>query len=151
MATDKRIPAARIRDVWMDQTISGDEAARIVGLSRVNLWRRAKAMGLPQRRQCGQPRAMPPDAFRALWCAGVRASDIATYFGCGKSTVGNTARRMGLPGRNGLRGIITLVQFREEQLARRMAASARQTRDALVLAEMVDGNEQRRVLARRAA
>lgn len=138
---DKRIPASRIREVWLDETISAEEAARRVGLTRVNLWIRAKAMGLPSRGRGGHPKVMEKAEFLALWHANVSRSEIAGHFGCSISTPYQTARRLGLPtvrpGRQ-----ITLAEYRHQRaeaaLARAMAASAAETRRELKLAEMVD-------------
>jgi hypothetical protein len=192
--TDKCIPAARIRAVWLDETISVTEAALRVGLSRSKLWARAMALGLPNRRitlarhvvladlqqlwaddrftnaqiaaafglserHMGAvarrfelpPRRLGPkiiydDALIArMWQAGVALSEIATVFGRCRYTLSHHVRCMGLaPRRAGLRPLMTLAQFYEAELGARMAESARETRDAMALAEMADGIEGRR-------
>ncbi len=144
--SDKRISAARIREVWLDESINGTEAARRVGLSRVNLWLRAKALGLPKRKT-GRPHSIPPRLFRAMWEGGVRAQEIADAFGRPLSSVEQTARRAGL-GRRPHGSHCTLEQWRERQrqiaLANLMAADAKITRAEMIRAEMVDAVAGRR-------
>ncbi|MES8537217.1 hypothetical protein U6X77_12470, partial [Cutibacterium acnes] len=81
MATGKRIPAAAIRRVWLDPNLSTAEAAARVGLARSNLWRRAKALGLPPRKVGNQFSITDDARFAAMWRAGVLGRDIAAHFG----------------------------------------------------------------------
>lgn len=140
---DKRISAAAIRDAWTDATLTSAEAAAKVGLSRVNLWKRAKAMGLPSR-PTGRRPATDEALLAAMWSAGILARDIAAHFGCNVLTVSQTARRLGLPLRHqgGPRRVVRLsvwlAQRRMEAMARAMREAARETSGALRMAEMVD-------------
>jgi len=141
--TVKRISNADIRRAWLDGSITTAQAAASVGLHRVNLWRRAKALGLPRRRNGGPPVLFAGPEFVAMWCAGVGIADIAAHFGGRPTGVKDAARRLGLSRRPAPHRPIPLAQYRarcaEEALAARMAAAARQERQALRLADMVDG------------
>jgi hypothetical protein len=140
---DKRIPAAAIREAWMDATLTSAEAATKVGLSRSNLWKRAKAMGLPPR-PTGRRPATDEALLAAMWSAGILARDIATHFGCNVLTVSQTARRLGLAlrhqggPRTAVRLSVWLAHRRMEAMARAMREAARETDGALKVAEMVD-------------
>jgi hypothetical protein len=128
---DKRIPAARICEVWLDPALTTAQAALAVGLSRSNLWRRAKALGLPAR-PVGNVAAIRDDAlFARLWAAGVSMSAMAEYFGCHQTTIFEHHRRLGLPprpigGRKPFRSVRAFVrETTEARLAERMALAAR--------------------------
>lgn len=127
MTVDKRIPAAAIRRAWLDPGLTRAEGARLVGLTRVNFWLRARALGLPQRKG-GRPKVLPEALFARMWLAGVRAADIAAHYGTGAVTPWQTARRMGLPSRARGERRIGLAEFlaaeAEAALARRMARTA---------------------------
>lgn len=134
MATGKRIPAAAIRRVWLDPALSTAEAAAQVGLARSNLWRRAKALGLPPRK-VGNQFAITDDArFASMWRAGVLGREIAAHFGVHYTVVRATARRLGLSPRPlGSRPALTLPDFAQVELGARMAETAR--REAAARAE----------------
>lgn len=140
---DKRIPTAAIREAWMDPTLTSAEAAAKVGLSRPNLWKRAKALGLPPR-PTGRRPATDETLLAAMWAAGILARDIAAHFGCNVLTVSQTARRLGLARRRqgGQRKAVRLSAWIAQQcmeaLARAMREAARETNGALKVAEMVD-------------
>lgn len=123
--SDKRIPAAEIRRVWLDPALTTAEAARAVGLTRANLWRRAMAMGLPSRKRGKRPIADEAE-FTLLWNAGVASREIAKYFGIDRTTVSGTKRRLGLKSRpQGFNHrVLTLAQYREQELAVRLLAAA---------------------------
>lgn len=152
-STTKLISNAAIRRAWMDFSLTGEQAAAQAGLSRVNLWLRARAMGLPPRGKGGRPFVFTEPEFSEMWRAGVSVADIARHFGGAASAVGQAARRRGLPPRQTGRRPIGLEQHRarlaDEALAARMRAVARQEAQAMRLAEMVDhpsskaGNPQR--------
>ena len=50
MAYDKRISSAAIRKAWADESLSVEAAGKIVGLSRGQMQKRAKALSLPNRK-----------------------------------------------------------------------------------------------------
>lgn len=97
----KRIPAARIRAVWLDAHLTTAEAAAQVGLTRANLWRRAKALGLPPRKSGRHWRvsADQVSVFTRMWMRGDRVADIAAHFGISEPSVVYRCRSLGLPGR----------------------------------------------------
>lgn len=109
---DKRIPDAVIRRAWMDPSMTSAAAARSVGLSRVHLWVRAKALNLPARQE-GRPPVIPVDELEVLWRANVMVRDIAALYGCPFSSVRQLARRHGLPARpKGKHAPISLAEYR---------------------------------------
>lgn len=141
--SDKRIPRAAIRDAWGDTSLSSAEAATKLGISRSTLWKRAKAMGLPDRPQ-GHPQRITGPEFDAMWLAGVLGADIAAHYRCHVMTVHCEAKRRGLPARPmGRRKVLRLSDYlaarRSDALALAMAAEAKRTRAAMRDAEMVDG------------
>ncbi|ABN75774.1 hypothetical protein [Cereibacter sphaeroides] len=85
-------------------------------------------LGLPKRRPGVKPPAIPAHRwpeFRAMWTAGVSAADIAEAFGVGTRTVWKFRVRLDLPARPvGALPTMTLVQYREQQLAEQMRAEA---------------------------
>lgn len=149
---DRHIPASLIRRLWLDQTLSREECARIVGLTCANFWRRAKALGLPSRGEGGRPIVIRDEAeFRRMWLAGVSAARIAAHFGVCRDTPLKTARRLGLQARGKGRKPLTVDQFREAELARLLAKDAASTRAAWRDAEMVDSPQAFQRLSRKAA
>lgn len=125
MPTGKCIPAAVIRRLWLDDRLSTAEAAEQAGLARVNLWRRAKALGLPPRKQGRKYQIHDLALFKAMWAAGVHGPAMAAHFGVTYSAIRATARRQGLPPRRlGSRPKITIEDFRQQLLGLRMLAKA---------------------------
>jgi len=125
MPTGKCIPAALIRRLWLDERLSTAEAAAHAGLSRSNLWLRAKALGLPPRKQGRKYEIADLALLTAMWEAGVHGPTMAEYFGVTYSAIRATARRHGLPARPlGTRPKVTLADFLQSQLAARMAPAA---------------------------
>lgn len=121
----KRIPAARIRSVWQNPGLTTTEAAAQVGLTRVNLWRRAKALGLPPRK-CGRRWRIGNDSaveFARMWLRGDLIADIARHFGVYDSAVIYRCRSLGLP----LRGNAArhCAAGREDEFAAMWAAGVR--------------------------
>jgi hypothetical protein len=125
MATGKRIPAAEIRRVWLDERLTTAQAAEAVGLARSNLWHRARALGLPPRKNGRRFEIMDLPRFTRMWDAGVHGPQMAEYFGVTYSAVRATARRHGLAPRPlGTRPKVTLYDFLQMELGERMRASA---------------------------
>jgi hypothetical protein len=136
---DRCIPVSLIRRLWLDPTLTAAQGARLAGLTRVNFWRRAKALGLPSRGTGGRPFSIPDEAlFRRMWAAGLSAANIAAHFGVHRDTPLKFAKMLGLPTRGKCRKPLTLAQFHEAEMARQMAGTAAQERAALRNAEMVD-------------
>jgi len=115
--SDKRIPLAAIRRAWLDPDLTAHEAAAQIGLSRVHLQRRVKALGLPRRKD-GRPLPALPPEFEAMWRAGVSGADLARLIGRARSCVTRTARLRGLPLRRPGFQSITLAAWRVAQLDR---------------------------------
>lgn len=134
---DKCIPAARIRAVWLDETISGVEAARRLGLTRSTLGLHVRRLGLPARKGGRFPSLSPVQRaeIARLWAASVSARDIAARYGLSLGHVGRVAHRMGLPKRSGGQHVITITEY---LLSDGMARSAAETRAAMRRADMVD-------------
>lgn len=119
---DKRVPNAAIRRVWLDEALTSAEAAAAVGLSRVRLWVRAKALGLPARKDGRRP-VIPDGELVLLWQGGVRVAEIAALYRCPKTSVRGASRRIGLPPRpTGRHIVVSLTQFRTHLLRLSMRA-----------------------------
>lgn len=125
MPSGKCIPAAVIRRLWLDERLSTAEAAAQAGLSRPNLWLRAKALGLPPRKQGRKYEIHDLALFKAMWAAGVHGPAMAAHFGVTYSAIRATARRLGLPPRpQGTRPKVTIEDFQQMMLAQQMRATA---------------------------
>lgn len=99
MTSDKRIPAARIREAWLDHSKTTAAGAAEVGLSRAKFSRRAKAMGLPSRQRASGHRLVVAE-FVATWADPMAANDeIAARFGYSARHVMVIARRLQMPPR----------------------------------------------------
>lgn len=113
----------------MDPTLKQAEKAALVGLSRVNLWIRAKGLGLPALKE-GRPPVIPNEELKVLWAADVLVVDIASLYGCPVTTVRPSARRLGLPRRPNLpHRTVSLADYRH-QLLRRSNDPTRRLLDA---------------------
>jgi len=109
---DKRIANAEIRRVWMDPGLTTAEAAAEINLSRAGLWKRAKNLGLPPRKE-GRPPVIPEAELRVLWLADVLSSDIAALYRCPTDSVRQASRRIGLDRRPPGRHLtITMAEYR---------------------------------------
>lgn len=97
--SDKRIPGARIRALWLDQNISVAEAGAAVGLTRSRLSVRAKALGLPSRKLVAGRRMVLAD-LRRFWAdAALTNAEIAARMGYCERYLSQIARKLGLPPR----------------------------------------------------
>lgn len=86
---------AAVRAVWMRKSLSRADAARMLGCSQRTLQSRARAMGLPGRKD-----VVPDDAIRALWSDPRLTRDqIADRLGMAQNCVWRRAKKMGLPAR----------------------------------------------------
>lgn len=125
MPTGKRIPAPVIRRLWLDERLTTAEAAAQAGLSRSNLWLRARALGLPPRKLGRKYEIADIALFTAMWKAGVHGPAMAAHFGVTYSAIRATARRHGLPPRRlGSRPKITIEDFHQLMLGQQMRATA---------------------------
>lgn len=77
--------------------------------------------------------------FRGMWTFGVARNHLVRYFGCSRTTIVNTAKRLKLNKREvSAYTAKTIEDYRAEQLRLHMAASAAETRRAMAEMEMVD-------------
>ena len=115
--TAKRIPAATIRRVWADTSLTVPQAAAVLGVHAATLARWVKLLDLPLRKRGIRPSIPDGDAtFAALWEAGVKGECLGNYYGLHVDAVRHIARRNGLPQRHGGWGVgITLDQYRRMQ------------------------------------
>lgn len=147
----RTVSIAEFSRLWASDMTEAQIGA-LLGITQAAVQMRAKARGLPRRKD-GPPRIITDTAtFRSMWTAGVMIDAMATHFGVAERTIRTTVERLGLEkrGRNRHRSI-TIFEWRERRLAEALAASAARTRDVMALADMADGIEARRLLHRRAA
>ena len=133
--------------LWNNHAVKTQRIADAMGVTRQAVQARAKAMGLPSRGHI-RLRKADPDLLREMWAAGVKTSEIAAHFGMAFPACASLAAiKLGLPrrvrGASGKRNggwvaTITLAQFFEMRLARRMAETAREEQAAAINAEMVE-------------
>ncbi len=148
---DKHVPNAAIRRVWLDPRLTTAEAAAEVGLTRSNIWLRAKALGLPARKLGTRYSILPPDEaeFADLWLGNVAASAMAAHFNVHFTTISKTARRLGLPLRQpgGHRVLRSVAEFTrekaEDQLRHAMVVRAKFDHAAQVFRGFSSGRTQR--------
>ena len=147
MTVSKRIPPAKVRRLWSDLSMPLDEAARQLGVSRPGLTYIARQLGLPSRAGNYAPQKKGCDEeFVRMWRAGVSLQDLADHFGYASHRgVCHRRKALGLPTRTRATGkgrrweeTISLTEWREQQLAGKLAASAAQTKAAIKDADMKD-------------
>jgi hypothetical protein len=111
------------------------DIGEMLGVTQQSVAYRALVRGLPPRGQACtvyRYKKITSPEFSAMWLAGVGRTEMAAHFGCCGKSVGNEAKRRGLPERSiNWRSAITVAQFRVLQ-------AAAETQAALVAAEMVD-------------
>lgn len=133
-----RIPRAAFVAMWNDQTVTTDQIAARFGMHRSTVSTYGQRIGLPPRKTGAKVKVCEA-TFAALWHASVATSEIAAAMGMCRTHTTYLARRLGLPKRQGKRQVISLADYRAGLLREAMAASARETKAALLLSEMVDG------------
>lgn len=117
--------------LWNCHGIKTEEIAAALGTSRQAVSDRARRMGLPSRAGVVK-KLIRDDEFRDMWLAGVRAREIAEYFGLADKACASTAAgALGLPRREkaggGLYGwthSISMREYQERKLGQLMAAEA---------------------------
>lgn len=149
----KTFSVAAFRQAWLNPSLTRIKIGAMFGISSLQTWRRAKALGFPPRKMGGRPKQTPDAFIREAWLAGVAAEEIAKRAGISPDTLYSRLPALGLPLRGqGRRAKMTLMEFDHVQLREAMAASARETQAALVLSEMVDGRRDPRcITGKRAA
>lgn len=126
--------------LWANHRIPTAKIAAAMGISRAGVSWHAHQMGLPGRDKVRR-RLADPDVLREMWMAGVKASEIARYFGMAHhACVTTAARNMGLPKRQrgssgkmngGWKANITLAAFLEAKAGANMVRVAAQEREAM--------------------
>lgn len=82
MTKPKRIPVAVVRRIWLDRSVSLDQAASELGITRQGLAYKARMFGLPPRGQNHELQKRGTDEeFRRLWFAGVPVRVMARLLG----------------------------------------------------------------------
>lgn len=119
--------------LWFKPTVSIQQMADAMGVKRQAVTWRARSFGLPDRTKM-RARKIQPELFREMWEAGVSTHEIARHFGLScHSSACAMARHLDLPRRvrgksgkmnGGCAATITVREFYEMKLARRMAAAA---------------------------
>jgi hypothetical protein len=131
----KRVSVSEFRKMWFDPGLTLADIGAALGICERAVWQRAHHRGLPARTGVmGLRREQFDDEFPAMWRYGVMAEEIAAHYGVSVSACHMKARRAGVsrddritrwnPGR-------TMAEFREHDLAERMAARAAVDRKAV--------------------
>lgn len=132
---------AEFRKLWLDRSLTLQQIADRMGLSYQCVQHRASARGFgPRPRGHNEHLTWQPCAdFADMWRAGVGLSVLVSLYGVRHGTILSAVARLGLPKRNINRHTaIGLAEFREMQMARRMAAAAAETRKVMWVCEMTD-------------
>jgi DNA-binding CsgD family transcriptional regulator len=132
--TVARVSRARLAALRADPANSLERIAAILGVHRNTVYLMCRDLGIPT----PDRRVVDHGKLAAMWQAGIGSKEIAAVLGCHDAYVRVAARRMGLPKRGSGRPRETLDHLAQKDLARRMAAEAEATRQALRLSEMVD-------------
>lgn len=130
-----RVPvysASEFRRMWLDASIPRREVGARLGMTVLQVYLHAKAMGLPRRRGGCKPSVVFGPLFAEMWRAGVLQRDMSRHFGCSLALIGIEADRQGLErrSRSGPRQSLTLAQFWEWRLGQMMAARVAAERQA---------------------
>jgi hypothetical protein len=141
--------------MWQDPSITIADIAASLGICQRAVWQRARHRGFPARGYIvAKSKVVFDGEFAAMYYARVYCDDIAAHYGCTASNVQKHARKTGATRSRPINrwdAGITLADFRALQLREAMAASARETRAAMMDAEMVDNRQAARWPQGRAA
>lgn len=126
-AEGKRVSPAEFRRLWFDQSLRVEDIAAQLGITRQAVTCRARVRGLPSRRTLRvYPVLINDPEFADMYLAGVGARELAAHYGCHRLLIPKTAARLGLPPRSrGWMPLITMADYRQQRLAKRMAAVAK--------------------------
>lgn len=129
----KVVSVAEFRALWFDLSLSMDQIAERLGVTRTAVVRRAAHRGLPNRSaiwraksRTGHWGAKPTvDAalFRELWLGGAPSAEIVRRCGIYKTSSARIALRLGLPARPlGPFTRAVAARWREQIVAERLAS-----------------------------
>lgn len=121
----KVISDAEFERLWSDYSLTCAQIGAWLGIARQSVSTRARRRGLPPRPQGRRVPAYDGVLFGRMVSAGVRQADIAAHFGISDTTVRAHARRAGLVPKDSAAPPITLHEFAEMELARRMAGATK--------------------------
>lgn len=120
-----------LEPLWLRHDIPTERIASALGVTRQGLSYKARSLVLPSREK-NRKRLVDDDTFTRMWMAGVSSTEMAEHFGYScRSAITARRRLLKLPARTRGRGgknaggwqeTITLAQFAEMELARRMKA-----------------------------
>lgn len=135
-----RLSVARFRALWLDPGLSRRQIGEMLGITASAVGWRAKAYGLPPRQGGEKPRYDLDDPlFLAMWQANVRPQDMGLHYGVRASAILWNARRLNLSRDCTRHNSISLAQFRELDLGRRMAAAVAAEQRAQRMARRLEG------------
>lgn len=140
----KPVSAARMRRLYEVENLSLEAIAAQIGCDPQTVWRKAKNLGLRRPTTNNYARRIKwPADFNQMWRAGVLIADImqaAVTEQVDVRCVSREARRRGLPPRNkGARWkAITMDEYRQINLAKAMAKTARIEQAAFISANLAD-------------
>lgn len=122
----KQVSMAVFTRLWNDPTLKTADIGAMLGIHESRVVQRAKTRGLPPRGSMCRIAIRDNQTFREMWEGGVMIEDMARYFGVGRANIKRACKRLGLPPRGKGAGnhSITLEQYQQDRLARRMAATA---------------------------
>ena len=122
----RHVSRDRLLAAYADQSVPLAVAAGRIGLSARVLLRRVAGLGVPQRHPGPKAYVPWPQAFDAMWMAGVLVTEMAGLIGCSVNGVMKEAARRGLPCRRSMAGArITLAAFRARVAVVAMGQTAR--------------------------
>jgi hypothetical protein len=126
----KKVSGAEFARMWNDYGMTLAEIGARLNISEQAVRCRAAARGLPARPSYPRERfhlirhGQEAD-FASMWRSGVGRREMADHFETNEQRIGTTAARLGLPKRELTRwNKITIEQWRERELAQKMAAAA---------------------------
>lgn len=130
MPRDVIVSISALRASYGDRTRSTAQIAAAFGMSTRTLHKIAKQHGWAPRPTRKISAKVSLDALRPLWLAGLSAKNIGQMIGTSTQAVQAYAWRHGLRRPRGWRPTCTIEQYREQNLAERMAEAAKREAQA---------------------
>lgn len=137
-ARGKTVTDAEFRRLWMDKRLSTADIGALLGISATAVGIRAKARRLPPRVKGSHPQRIDRDLMVAMWRDNVGLAELAGHFGRSVDAIVKWFRARGMTRTCHRGNLLTVAQWQELQVARRMAEAARVTQAAMREAQMVD-------------